>query len=201
MIKLGLRGDATDGFNAQLYGTNVHADVQSFIRNQRPLTAAPDSLGASLAAAASKAASEFMNNKHIEFVRRVTNELGTSDVKGSRVIAKLVTGYDLQMAGETMTEYVMAHPATRHAFIRGDICGYDGMYVDKQPGVVGFGHKPFMRATNEVVQDDGVIMTYHFKDDERELTLGEKVDIKATWRVLNALLEDGEIDPTSPYRD
>ena len=201
MIKLGLRRDATDGFNAQLYGTNVHEDVRRFIQNQRPLAASENSLGASLAAAASKAASEFMNNKHIEFVRKVTNELSVSENKGERVITALMTGYEMQMAGETMTKYVMALPAARHAFIRGDISGYDGMYFDAQPGVVGFGHKPFMRATNEVIGGDGVVMTYVFNDNERALTLGEQADIKATWRVLTALLEDGEIDPTSPYRD
>jgi len=201
-FNFGFQEDATGAMNAMLYGNRTHNNVTRFIQQQRQ-TVLPT--GISQAASvflgrAQEAATQFMSEKQIDFVRKVVKLDGGDVTVGDSTIQPLWNIVSMQRAGRTMVNYVMANQEVRKLYHRGRAEGYGELYLDKQPGIIGDGHYDYMKSTDGMVDENGESVVHYFDiaDGDRELTLGEKVDIADTWACLQELLDMAQQDPTSP---
>jgi len=124
-------------------------------------------------------------------------------------IRPLLTVSDLQVAAPTMQRIVMAQPTIRRMYHRQQLAGYDGLYVDNQPGVVGDEHYDYQRVMNGIIVDtvdeDGepaiewTEYLDHVQDGDRKLTFIEQLDSLNTWGAALAAVKARLKDPTSRF--
>lgn len=120
------------------------------------------------------------------------------------VVSRMMNLEDLQGARPVMQAYIMANPVVRKAFHKGFCNGYEGSYVDDQPGVIGPGHKHYdavMQGTFEHTED-GFVFTNSSNgfDNHGNVTLDRRgwADVQCTWRLAEKIMKEGEKDPTNP---
>jgi hypothetical protein len=141
----------------------------------------------------------------LQMLRNLRNKM--DDVWSGNKIQPLQTLAALQTAGPIMQRWVMAEPTLRARYLNQEVEGYGENYTNYHGDAVGESHFDYRRVMNGVVvvpEDDSkefVLRHYYdpLSDDERELTLYEKIDILNTWDLVKSLLEEGGEDPTSQY--
>lgn len=121
------------------------------------------------------------------------------------IVSRLMSLEDLQGAGSIMQAFIMANPTVRKAFHKGFCNGYEGSYVDDQPGVIGAGHKPYdavMQGTY-VQTEDGFTFTNSSNgfDNHGNVTLDKLAwtDVQCTWRAAELYMKEGDKDLTNPF--
>lgn len=140
----------------------------------------------------------------IQDVRRTVNWAWHGDY-----IRPLRTVADLQMASPLMQRVVMAEPTIRQMYHRQQLAGYDGLYVDNQPGVVGHDHYDYQRvmhgilteSTDEEGNEAFEFTEYleHTQDGDRKLTFIDQLDCLRSWGSALAAIKARGKDPTSQY--
>lgn len=112
----------------------------------------------------------------------------------------------LQTAAPLMQRYIMAQPDIRQMRYENRCDGFSDTYVDIEPGKIGESHYDYRRVLNEMVQEVGdgeswKVVSYaeDLNQEDRELTLDEKVCILNTWDVVKMFIQAGDQDPTNPW--
>ena len=104
-----------------------------------------------------------------------------------------------------MQNFIMANPTIRELY-NNQLCdGYNGTYIDIDPGYIGDTHYHYRRVMDGVIQDiedaDGnyqwIAKTYmdELFHGDRELDISEKSKILATWEVMDLFIKQRK-DPT-----
>lgn len=128
--------------------------------------------------------------------RKLTNLWQQNDIR------KLTDIADFQHAPENMNRWLMASPAVRRRYHRGECVGYGEDYVDHDPGLRGENHYDWRRVMNGIFVHDeergvSVASTYyepiHNKGDLLDVV--EQDDILTSWDILKDLMHGTE-DPT-----
>lgn len=127
------------------------------------------------------------------------------DPNAIRTLAGLAA---LQTAKPTMQRWIMAMPEVREMYHNNQVDGYSATYEDAQPGKVGIDHYDWRRATNGMVEfvpeaEDwsSTTFTEELIGNDRELSFGEKVDIKVTWAECLHQMQTQQYDPTSVWNN
>jgi hypothetical protein len=134
--------------------------------------------------------------------RAIREEYGVSS-EIALYIPVVHTLEDLQQANPYMQTFIMALPELREYYAQGRVSGYEGVYVDTQPGVIGWKHEAFQIATDGLLleeHDSGelAINEYHnLLEEQPKLDIFQQADIQHAWDVMRAHLAYGEDDPTS----
>lgn len=134
-----------------------------------------------------------------------------SDNKEQQIISELVRIEEIQKASTTMQRWIMACPEVRTLYHQQKIDGYSDTYVDKEPDAVGYVHYDYRLVTEGVLrytydedgEINGTIISQYWMEDQLEendrlLSIDEKVDILSTWDVIRGYLNHTDLDPTSP---
>lgn len=121
------------------------------------------------------------------------------------VIQRLVAEDDIRNAPPAMIRYIMACPEIRTSYLKQRVDGYGDEYYNAFADKIGHMHYDYRRATNGMVEffidEQGnenfrsTSFLDELLDDDRELDLEEKVDIKHTWEFAVAAIQKG-IDVT-----
>lgn len=109
----------------------------------------------------------------------------------------------LQHASLEMQRWLMAEPMVRQMYHEQRCDGYHKTYVDNSPGVIGFMHYDYRRATNHLFMPVGETMQANsymetLREGDRELHVTEQADISIAWGAMRKALFDNKDDPTSP---
>lgn len=109
----------------------------------------------------------------------------------------------IQTANPIMQRYIMAEPRLRDLYLNDSVEGYAGSYTNYHGTAVGVNHYDYRR----VMDGMGIVTDTHLEwndfyeivpEEDKELSLFEKVDIIRTWNLVNRELDAHEMDPTSP---
>lgn len=140
-------------------------------------------------------------------LQMLRNLRGKSDsVWTSNHIQCLHTLAQLQTAGPIMQRWVMAQPDIRERYLNQTLEGYGESYTNYHGDAVGehhFDYRRVMHGVVEVLDGERDFRIRHYFDymgeEERDLTLHERLDILNTWDWVKHYLDEGGEDPTSPY--
>lgn len=196
-------GDA-DEFDALAFG-RPHPNTIQFLNNHaqqftQNLTQAGQAFASTLTGLF-----DFVNYDRLaELARNVTRKV--HGVWERDDIYSLVSLEQLQQANVFHQRWIMACPEVRELYHQQQCNGYHGTYIDVQPGVVGFQHYDYRRATDSLVlmEDDGWQATTYYEDlhvGDRHLLLSEQSDIQEMWAAARYHIRQGKSDPTSPTDD
>lgn len=128
-------------------------------------------------------------------------------------IRELESIYDIQQASPIMQRYLMSQPDLRHMYNQGRCYGYEGTYVDPNPGKIGGDDYNYRRVMNgmlvqtptteEMPYGSWKFVTYieDLMEGDRELDISEQVPIISTWQRIKYSLANSVIDPSSPMGD
>lgn len=119
-------------------------------------------------------------------------------------IQKILDIAAMQHAPPVMQRWIMAEPTTRKLYHEQRLDGYQGTYIDTNPGDIGEDHYDYRRVMNGIVveDEDGAAYATTYYDDlleEIELTIEEQTDIIQTWDAVKAAIRKGSEDPTSRW--
>lgn len=122
----------------------------------------------------------------------------------SDIIRPLLELAELQNAGLKMQRWIMACPDVRTLYVNQQCEGYEGMYIDAEPGKVGDAHYDYRRAMNGIIvdSDDGWYANTYIEDlkyGDQDLTIEEQDDILYTWQRVRYHLQQRGEDPTSRW--
>lgn len=109
----------------------------------------------------------------------------------------------IQTANPVMQRYIMAEPRLRDMYLNDSIEGYAGSYENFHGNAIGVNHYDYRRVTDGILMVSDTSMEWNdfyenIPDNDKELSLFEKVDIIRTWNLVNVALDAHEMDPTSP---
>ena len=195
----------TNDFNAGIY-SEPHPNTVRFLQNQMENYAQASStfVGAatSFVDKAKQVYEEFLNSETVRRSRaaldRMASAFQTNDIRWLR------TPTEVQQAPPIMQRFIMAEPGLRKLFIDQRCSGYDGEYVDLEPGKIGLDHYDYRRVVNGMAlddPDDGGWVVHEFvedlRDGDRELETSEKIAGLNTWDLVRSMLERGKEDPSS----
>lgn len=111
-----------------------------------------------------------------------------------------------QQASLANQRWIMAEPTVRKAYHRQQCDGYNGSYVDMEPGMIGRDQYDWRLVNDGMVkeaeegEEDEFALTWYFdeiKEGDRQLHTEEKVDIRGSFALVKAIMQAGEKDPTS----
>jgi len=121
---------------------------------------------------------------------------------------KVLRNYEeIQEAPPVMQRWIMANPNLRQHYNNGNLSGWDGTYVDFQPGTIGETQYEYRRVMDGVIhrnEDDQLVaVNYHEKllDGDEILSILNKTDILTTWSTIDKHLDESIVDPTSPFNE
>lgn len=121
------------------------------------------------------------------------------------VVSRMMNLEDLQGARPVMQAYIMANPVVRKAFHKGFCNGYEGSYVDDQPGVIGAGHRHYDAAMQGTFEhtEEGFVFTNSSNgfDSDGNAVLDRLgwADVQCTWRLAEKIMKEADQDPTNPF--
>jgi hypothetical protein len=148
----------------------------------------------------------FTGENAMRRAREISRRIGWMYQKD--VIRPLSELKELQAAQPVMQRWIMANPAVRALHLRQECNGYSRTYVDIDPGKIGDDHYDYRRVMNGIVQTDDDTKPFYtiyvgdeLLEGDRELDIGEKVDIMSSWRFVQAIIAEGTDDPTSIHGD
>lgn len=131
--------------------------------------------------------------------------IGTLQQSGIEVVDNyiyaLTTVEQLQHANPTMQRWIMCHPGVRELYLKQNIDGYSDTYRNVFGRGLGIEDYNYRRATDGVLQDNGVESYIHHHHDElypgdRELDHHEKMAILSTHDLIDHVLKTSDIDFT-----
>lgn len=121
----------------------------------------------------------------------------------ANIFRELNTIADMQHAPPVMREFIMAEPEIRTMYHRQQIEGYNGWYVDNEPGVVGEDHYQYRRVVDGIALDQGDkwVATNYIEDvlPGHELDVAQQTVVLNTWDNIKAKILEGGDDPTSRW--
>jgi hypothetical protein len=128
------------------------------------------------------------------------------NVWSGNIIEPLRTLEALQTASPVMQRMIMAQPDLRRRYLNQEVEAYGDSYTNFHGDAWGATHFDYRRVMDGVVElseddSDGYVIRHYMDymdEDDRNLTLHEKLDILNTWDVVKQMLEEGGEDPTSP---
>lgn len=147
----------------------------------------------------------FYDSKAMQYARAATRAVksiwGNDDI---RVLADLEM---VQSAKKRQQKFIMAEPAVRKLFHKGQCEGYADSYVDDAPGVIGESHYMYRRLRHGVVEECGEngedfkSTTYDeiLDDPDDFMDTEEQVNHELTMDVVLIALAKRGADPTSRY--
>ena len=202
-----------DAFDALVFGAPMQNNLdyfnqqyQNFIQNANQFVG---DLGAKFVQAASNIYNNYVSPTAIQRIKSILRQTDIHD-EHSKAIVPLMNLEDIQRASLTMQRWVMANPVVRERYHNQQLDGYSDTYLDMDPGSIGMTHYDYRMVTegtveiitNEHDEPEGTLYKQYFMDSELRdgdslLDLGEKVDIKDTWSIVEAYLRKGDEDPTS----
>lgn len=108
-----------------------------------------------------------------------------------------------QTANPINQRWIMAHTPIRELYLANSLEGYGDSYNNVHGNTIGEDNYDYRRVMSgvmtPVVESDSIKTFYEpLKENDEALTLHQKVDIINNWNLLNNLLDEGELDPTSP---
>lgn len=121
----------------------------------------------------------------------------------ANIFRELKTIGDMQHAPPVMREFIMAAPEIRTMYHRQQIEGFNGWYVDVEPGRVGEDHYHYRRVMDGIVQEDGD--KWFATSYQEEVLSGHELDVATqavvlnTWDNFKAKILEGGDDPTSRW--
>lgn len=198
----------TDDFNALVYGAQAHPGTLNYLENQfsgfsQTLTDA----GKQFFSNARQMFEHFHGSEAVRIARAAIRKAGSLFQRDE--IRSIWDLGQLQQAPLTMQRYIMANPVVRERFNQQTCDGYSETYKDWYPNTIGLDHYDYRRVMDGVVQelpeddpDGDWVCREHIEDlveGDRALTTEEKADIFSTWDAVEALMEMGGEDPTSPF--
>ena len=124
----------------------------------------------------------------------------------SDIVNGLWTMETIQQAPDQALNWIMANPTIRELYHSGNVAGYGDRYVDHQPGAVGSYHNDYRRVTNNMVMHDDKgsrVSTYHEMQTGNDVMLSsmDKAMVMSTWRILDEIVEEDDLDPTSIHNN
>lgn len=151
-----------------------------------------------------KARSFYQTITESDAVQALRNLTAKADVswKGNNI--HFCNNLDLiQTANPVMQRYIMAEPRLRDMYLNQTVEGYAGSYENYHGDAIGINHYDYRRVTDGMllVKDDHFEWNDFYEnvpDNDKELTMFEKVDVIRTWNLVNIALDENEMDPTSP---
>lgn len=198
-----MSSDGAMDFEALVYG-KPHPSTLQFMQNS--IANVTQTVSAASQAFYQKAQDvyEFFNgHEAMRRARAAVNKAGhaftADDVRYLQSLASI------QNAKPQMTRFIMSEPVVRQMWLDQQIEGYDGQYLDTEPGCIGDTHTEYARTMQGMIVDgdDGVShysLYYGLEHpDELELDIEEQVDIMNTWDRVRHYLDRGEQDPTSVW--
>lgn len=148
----------------------------------------------------------FSGENAMRRAREVSRRIGW--MYQSDCIRPLTSLKEFQSAQPIMQRWIMANPEVRAYHLRQECDGYHKTYVDIDPGKIGENHYDYRRVMNGIVQTEdetkplySIYIGDELLEGDRELDIGEKVDIIASWNYLRAIIAEGADDPTSIFGD
>lgn len=123
----------------------------------------------------------------------------------TNTIQPLVDIWQFQHAPMVMQRWIMAEPTVRQMYHNGEVEGYPDTYMDMNPTpAYGEDHRDWRLVMDGVFDDDEGFVEYFTETDPEydseydELDIIDKDNIMTTWQNIQAHIEIGEDDPTSP---
>lgn len=141
-----------------------------------------------------------------EAVRSVRNALkSAASLFDNDIIKPLYEMDEFQTATVKMQRWIMANPVVRQSFIDQKCDGFSDSYVDLYPEKIKDTHYDYRRVMNGVAQfdeEDNEHFKFYYEDlveGDKELSVGEKIDILHTWEIVEMYMKKGAQDPTSQF--
>lgn len=118
------------------------------------------------------------------------------------VVTLLKTAEDFQQASPKNQRYIMAHVGLRKMFHDQMVDGYEGSYVDMQPGSIGNDHHDWRRLRDgDVVENEEgeLVRTRHIDmlEQEEPMELDDKMIHDENHVVLDIILAMSDLDPSN----
>lgn len=169
---------------AQSYSQNLNSAGQMFIQNVKTYYDA------------------VTESEAVRLARMAAKKVGSLWQTDS--IRPLMELAEFQNAMPKMQRWVMACPEVRQLYHNQQCEGYEGTYVDVEPGLRGEAHYDYRRVMNGIVDETDAgwyACTYieDLRNGDTELTLGEQDDILYTWQRVKYHLNRRADDPTSRW--
>lgn len=197
-----LQYGASDAFDALAFGEK-HPSTVDFLRNQyEQVSGLITEAGRAFFDRSRQTFEHFNSNAAIDFARTAINKLVGGAIGIDRV-SYLSDLEQLQKATAVMQRWLMANPVVRERYLDQRLDGYSDTYANIHGLDVGWHHYDYRIATQGLgwCDDEDHEHWTQYEDELREgdrhLTLGEQVDIRDSWAVMNLLLKFGD-DPTDP---
>ena len=97
----------------------------------------------------------------------------------------------------------MAEPRLRDMYLNESVEGYAGSYHNYHGNAIGVNHYDYRRVMDgmAIVTDTHLEWNDFYEivpEEDKELSLFDKVDVIRTWNLVNRALDEHEMDPTSP---
>lgn len=121
-------------------------------------------------------------------------------------VARLTSLGDLQQAKSKMQRYLMANPRVRRLFYGNKVNGYNGKFFRDEGELYGSDLRDYrnvMQGGYVGTEDEDRFVTYlELVDEEVDdlLTFNEREIIRDAWALMDAELDAGGQDPTSPSK-
>lgn len=188
--------------NASIFGAPSAATVEFFRQKQElDATTAIEGTKSRFADNAREVFDIMLGNEAMAMVRIAINN--TAAVARPDVVSRMMNLEDLQGARPVMQAFIMANPVVRNAYHKGFCNGYEGSYVDEQPHITGPGHRHYDAVQEGTLEFNEEGFTYTnssngFSNGRATLEAEQWGDIKATWRLAEKIMREGEHDLTNP---
>lgn len=199
------KGGARDEFNAQLYPSQ-HPNVERFIRKQFEGINLDDPIN-SYRRDAYEAFCSYNDDDAIDFTRRIklaSSQDEATKIFDNNVITVITDADQMSSANVTMQRYIMANPIIRKKWLNNLCDGWSDTYMPDDRYAIEDTHLDYQRVTDGIciVKEDGWEITHHYHilpEGEKELTIGEKLDIMFAWKIAEEIMALNDVDPTSIY--
>ena len=193
--------------NAVLFG-NKPQSVRNYFQEQYDRleniiqTFNPRELGTSLIRSAGESLRRTLDNNYVTQVGTFLNNFRHLRVESNK-IHPIGFGFKFYRIKHTplTQQYVMANPKLISEYRIGNICGYEGSYVDLEPSVDPLWREDYLNAIDGIVmeKDDEdywyEVVTATTEDSLEHLTIDQQVMVMDNWNIANRLLRKGK-DPT-----
>lgn len=147
-----------NAFDALLYGEQSQQNIDFMRQGFDAYLQQASQFGTQFMAAAQRNYDSLMSSDALRLARAAINK--AQGVFQHDVVRYLGTVEEFQVATPVMQTYVMAHPVVRQQFFDQRIEGYEGTYVDTEPGCIGESHSVWRRVM------DSQLVEHTFEGEE-----------------------------------
>lgn len=202
----------TAEFDALAFG-EPHMGTVNFLRSEHQALMANANqfvgdLGRQFVSTAQRLYQTYISDSALQHVRNILRNVSTTTEAVTSHVQHLIDLMQLRQANMTTQRYLMANPEIRKAYHHQRVDGYSDTYVDVEPDAVGDSHRDYRLVMDgmpvfqydEEGEVEGYEISYYYLEtelgeDERDLDVGEQVDILSMWDLMSHYYHKGE-DPT-----